>query len=287
MATKSKRCAMRTNEALITVLEYCGGSRTDELVARLRYWNPTRALEVIDNASPTNRCGSATRRNVRNSFVGGGIKQCFSLARQGGYSSVLFVANDVVLQTPIRLQDFLEALRLHPKAVQISASVTRDSAPQSDVYPWMVSQAAQGMRIVPHADLLCCLVQTEFIDTFGGFPQSKWGWGFDWEIAYQARLRNLDVGVLDSCVFVHQGADTNPVQNDTLNVEKRQEMHQVYSKRYGNCEWMLKNTLAAYWKAGVITMRPDSPPLMAKDNEYSIMGSSEGNEEQANDTDAA
>ena len=248
---------MQTNKTLITVLEYCGGSQTDELVAKLRRWNPNSALEVIDNASPTNECGSATRRNVRNSFVGGGIRQCFSLAREADYASVLLVMNDVVPQTPIMLQDFLESLRLHPNAVQISASVTGNSRPQSDVYPWMVSQSLQGLRLVPHADLLCCLVQTKFIETFGGFPHSKWGWGFDWEIAYQACQRDFRVGILDSCVVEHRDAHNNPATNEALHAEKRQEMHQLYAMRYGHNEWMLKNTLAAYWKAGMITMGSD------------------------------
>src|SRR5690242_6336861 len=85
---RQRRTGMKT---LTVILEYCGGRRTDHLVERLRSWNPGREIAVLDNASPSNRCSYITHSNACNTYVGGGIIDCYKLAESRNCDNLFFI----------------------------------------------------------------------------------------------------------------------------------------------------------------------------------------------------
>jgi hypothetical protein len=231
------------------ILEYCGGSRTDSLVERLQAWNPGREIEVLDNASPANRSRYITRHNTVNTYIGGGIIDCCKLSQARNCDNLFFLVNDIEPLTPIVVDEFEHALASNPNVVQLAASITRDSSPQAIVYPWMVTQGSPVMRRVPHSDLLCCIMRNSFIRSFGGFPVSKGGWGYDLELAYQAFTRGLHIAVADWCVVRHENSVSVAVQQSRYH-----EMLQVYASRYPNREFDVDLVVAEGWRRGLIRM---------------------------------
>lgn len=184
------------------ILDYCGGSRTDRLYEKISESNPTYQVYVLDNASPHGKSKYVTNTNAQNSGIGGGIIDCLSLARSSGAKYLFFLANDIELLTEIDLHHVAAVLRSHPNVIQLGASLTINSD-QSRHYPWMVSTGEYTNRIVPHSDILCCAINIEFIDSFGGFPQSRGGRGYDWEIAYQANLGGAQIIIADYFIIRH------------------------------------------------------------------------------------
>jgi hypothetical protein len=233
-------------KTLTVILEYCGGSRTDYLFDRLRSWNPGHEIEVLDNASPANRCSCVTQQNPTNTYIGGGIIDCYRLAEARECDNLFLVVNDIDPGTPIVIEQFEGALEKDQRLVQVAAAVTHDSSPHSTVYPWMVTQSSPKIRRVPHSDLLCCVIRTSFIRSFGGFPPSQGGWGYDWELAYQALLHGLHIAIADLSIVRHE--DTLTANSIRL---RGSEMFDVYNDRYPNSEFALQRTLTEYWRRGV------------------------------------
>ena len=236
------------------ILEYCGGSETDYLFDRLRMWNPGSQIEVLDNASPQNRCSCITAQNPVNTYIGGGIIDCCRLAEAAKCDNLFFVANDIDPITPIVVAQFEAAFAHDPSLVQLSASLTHDSSPHAAVYPWMVAQPSQKTRRAPHSDLLCCIIRNSFLSSFGGFPLSRGGWGYDWELAHQALLQRFRIAVADWCVVKHE--DKLSLDNEHMGVKRsrHREMLNIYQSRYPNQEFAIQRTVAEYWSRGVIQM---------------------------------
>jgi hypothetical protein len=222
---------MRPATAFV-ILEYCGGVRTDALHGRLSRWNPGASIFVLDNASPTNRASCVTHRNRRNSYVGGGIRDCLALARAAEARFLLYCANDVECLTPLVISEFEAVMMGDPEVVLVSSAVSEDSD-QARGFPWMIGKPGRFLRRVRGADLLCCLIRTDFIESFGGLPPSKGGWGYCGEIAYQAKLQGKKILVNDRSVVRHvTGARwLQTPQGDFL--DKAQEARVVYRRRYG------------------------------------------------------
>jgi hypothetical protein len=221
-------------DSFIVVLEYCGGSRTDHLVEQLRDWNPDRQIYVLDNASPTAISRHVTHRNQVNSFVGGGIIDCVKLASSAGYHLLSFITNDITCPTRLCFDRF-ERVFADQRVVQVSASITSDSR-QAEPFPWMVRQNGDGLRFVPHADILATTIDLQFINEFGGFPFSQWGWGYSWELAYYAALRGRKIAVCDQTTIVHSDpAMTSAAWN--LSKQKWLEHISVYKRKYGRVPW--------------------------------------------------
>jgi hypothetical protein len=229
------------------ILEYCGGSQTDCLFERLRSWNPGREIEVLDNASQMNRCSCITQQNTVNTYIGGGIVDCFRLANAHYCDNLFFIVNDIEPITPIVIDHFETALAKDRRLVQVAASVTSDSTPHAEFYPWMVALASQKLRRVPHADLLCCIIQNSFIQSFGGFLPSRGGWGYDWELAHQALIQGRHIAIADSSVVRHK--DDSDVESRRT---KYREMIDTYKSRYPNSEFLIQHTMAEYWIRGTI-----------------------------------
>ncbi len=239
---------MDSMKTLAIILEYCGGFRTDCLFERIQLWNPGRVIEVLDNASPRNRCTCITQQNTENTYVGGGIIDCYRLAEARNCDNLFLVVNDIEPATPIVIEQFEEALDKDPALVQIAASMTFDSMPHAINYPWMLTQPSKRLRRVPHSDLLCCIIRNSFIRSFNGFPPSCGGWGYDWELAHQARLQRLKIAAADWCVVRHE--DRVSVESAAAGSKrsKYDEMLTVYKKRYPESEFTIKRTIAEYWR---------------------------------------
>jgi hypothetical protein len=206
-------------------------------------------IEVLDNASPMKRCSHITHQNSENTYVGGGIMDCVRLSEARGCDNLLLIVNDIEPMTPILIDEFESAIEREPGLIQVAASVTHDSSPHSTIYPWMVSQSSSKLRRVPHSDLLCCIIRNSFIRSFGGFPHSRGGWGYDWEIAYHALDGKHRIAVADWCMVAHQ---------DRLTVNDRRtryvEMLEVYADRYPNLEFTIERIIAEHWRKGTIQM---------------------------------
>ncbi|MEW4924693.1 hypothetical protein [Algibacter sp. 2305UL17-15] len=218
------------NEIFCIILDYCGGVRTNILYKKLTKWNPGFKIHVLDNASPENKCDFITHQNKINSGVGGGIRDCIKLAREYGSKYVMFIANDIVPVTKIDIGHLMEIMEFNDDVVQISASLTKNS--DKKYYPWMTNMDNGDNRLVHHADLLCSILDLDFIESFGGFPESKSGWGYDWEIGYQAKIKNKKIVISDLYRIKHVN-DIKNNSSETWNI-KLQELKRVYNKRYGN-----------------------------------------------------
>lgn len=218
------------SDTVAVILDYRGGARTDALRARLQGWNPTVPVLVLDNGSPDRRAAQVAQRNPVNRYVGNGIKDCLALARERGAGYCFFCANDVQPTAPIDLSALRDVMARSDDVVQASCAVTADSA-QAAHFPWMVAREAGGFRRVRHADVLACLLRLEFIDSFGGFPDSVGGWGYDREIGWQAQRLGRTVLVCDDAVVHH-------VKSPRLRLEcgrdwdRHAEMRAIYASRY-------------------------------------------------------
>lgn len=213
------------------ILDYCGGEATNKLYEEMKLMNPQNEILVYDNGSHANASKYVTHSSGYNTFVGGGIINSIRIAMKEGCRYLLLITNDVVFKNMVVIDELVERMELIPDLVQISTSLT----PSSDkvaIYPWMEYQP-QGVldyREVPHSDLLCSLLRLDFIRSFGGFPISIGGWGYDLELGYQAKLQNKKVEVCDKFILHHD--DTNVSQ--MLNAYKAKEMMQLYNDRYGD-----------------------------------------------------
>ncbi len=226
---KRKKGKAPNSRIFCVILDYCGGHRTNRLYRKLSKWNTDYTIDILDNGSPQKKSKYITYQNKTNTGVGGGINDCVELARQRGCNYLFFIANDIILKSRIDI-GYLEKYILQEKdIVLISAALTKDS--DKIYYPWMNYQHPPTNRAVCHADLLCCLMDISFIDSFGGFPESRGGWGFDWELAYHARLRGKKIVVCDYMTIKHDNSKTTT--KETL-LAKQQEMRDIYNKRYGD-----------------------------------------------------
>jgi GT2 family glycosyltransferase len=204
------------------------------MVEQLRCWNPDWKIHVLDNASPCNRSVYVTHENLVNTHTGGGINDCLRLASKAGARYLLFIANDIRMVTPVRFYHFERAALSDPEIVQVSASITPDTS-QARRFPWMVNSGTTMDRAVPHADLLLSLLDIRFIESFGGFPVSRGGWYFDWELAWHARKRSKKILITNSCVIWHDGTpqDRDGQAAECVRAYKRREAREVYRAKYG------------------------------------------------------
>lgn len=220
----------------VVILDYCGGARTDALYCAVADANPTYQVCVLDNASPVARSQYVSHSNVANTYIGGGIRDCIRLAEEQSSEYLLFIANDITFRSAINIAHGEALLRRMHMVVQLGCAITRESS-QAGAYPWMVRRPERGaLRAVPHCDLLCCFLRLSFIRSFGGFPPSKGGWGYDWELAFQARERKRKIVVMDECVIHHSGYSWCSDLALGATFDKYAEMAALYSERYGHLE---------------------------------------------------
>jgi GT2 family glycosyltransferase len=217
-------------DTIAVILDYRGGARTDGLRVALQSWNTGMPVLVLDNGSPDRRASVIAKRNPTNRYIGNGIKDCLWLARQRGARFCFFCANDVKPIGPIDILALRDVMARCQDVVQISCAVTPDAA-QADHFPWMVARAAGGFRHVRHADMLACLLRLDFIDSFGGFPDSVGGWGYDRELGWHAQRLGQRILICDDAVVEH-------VKSPELRLEsgddwdRRAEMRAIYARRY-------------------------------------------------------
>jgi hypothetical protein len=228
------------SKTFVVILEYCGGARTDTLFECVKAWNPRYEIAVLDNASPYNKSRYITHANPRNTYIGGGIIDCIGLAEKASSAFLFLMMNDIEPQTPIEIKRFEDLIGAREDIVQIGSSVTQDTV-QALPYPWMVQRPGDFDRIVPHCDILCCILRINFIRLFGGFPVSKSGWGYDLEIAYQSYLQAKTIVVSDRCVIRHRRRQIDEKSIVDSEYEKIEEMRAIYRTRYGDFEQVIKN----------------------------------------------
>jgi hypothetical protein len=177
-----------------------------------------------------------------NSYVGGGIIDCLNLAACSQAPYLFVVMNDVKLRSRIDIASFENLMTQDRDLVQIAASVTSETD-KSSIYPWMVHQEPRSVRIVPHSDILCCLLRRNFIDSFGGFPLSRSGWGYDLELSYQAFLQRKKIAICDEALIEHDGDR----QNTLRTLVNWNEMRQVYQPRYGDFIAALRTVIPTHY----------------------------------------
>lgn len=217
----------------MVVLEYCGGPRTEALHRTLSKWNPRARVLVLDNASPRNRAACVTHQNARNTYVGGGIRDCLALGTSLGARYVFYIANDVEILDPLVIKDFQSVMDRDPTVALFSTSVSADSH-QAHHFPWMTRKDGGTVRRVRFADLLCCLIRLDFVESFGGFPPSRGGWGYAREVAYQARVQGKKIYVNDRCAVRHLEHRAHLTTEQGVTVCKDGEAMRVYTQRHGS-----------------------------------------------------
>jgi GT2 family glycosyltransferase len=219
--------------AFSIILDFCGGRKTDALVETISAANPRRHIFVLDNASPRKRSRYISYQNARNSYIGGGINDCLELARQNGGRYLMFFTNDIIFTADVNIAAMESIMDSNSDVVQIGASVTNNST-QAKSYPWMIRQNGTTPRVVPHCDLICSMLRLSFIEEFGGFPPSLSGWGYDWELAYQAKSKGYRVLVDDSCCVRHSEYKGELRCEDGRIIDKQLELEAIYNQRYGH-----------------------------------------------------
>ncbi len=162
--------------------------------------------------------------------MGGGIKDCISLANQNGCRYVLLITNDIHFQNKLDITHFEDLLKEYPDIVQVGVSLTKNS--DKRYYPWMINQGNKENRLVHRSDIFCCVLDTQFIDEFGSFPDSLSGWGYDWEVRYQAPLQNKKIVICDLFTIKHVNEKKNSDQ-EIWNT-KLAELRKAYDQRYGS-----------------------------------------------------
>lgn len=215
------------------MLDYCGGRPTDRLFDRISRWNPGVPLMLLDNGSPEDRPHRATHRNAANSYVGGGIRDSIRLAESVGAEYLLFSVSDLRFAGKLVVADFEAIMDADDAVVMVSCSLTPDSAQAID-FPWMRQRPTGGVRRVRQADIICCLIRLSFIKSFGGFPESKGGWGYCEEIAYHAKRQDKTILVTDRCAIRHVRVRARVTTPDGEVLEKGAERRAVYDARYGS-----------------------------------------------------
>lgn len=218
------------SKTFAVILDYCGGGRTDRLYEKIAADNPGRAIHLLDNASPRLRSKHATHRNEVNTYIGGGIRDCVALAERRGCAFLFFVVNDIKALDALRIADFEELMGRDDDVVQVSAALTGGSD-KVQFAPHMTSRGTAA-RIVPHANLLACLLRLDFIAGFGGFPESKSGWGYDLDIAYRAARLGKKIVVSDRCRIEHANTVRTMRLESGLVLDKAAEMESVYRRRF-------------------------------------------------------
>ena len=216
--------------AVAVILEYCGGAQTDRLFRSIQEQNPGFPVLVLDNASPANAASCVTHRNSVNTFVGGGIKDCIRLARAHGADFLFFCANDVEFLGPLDLQLYEDIMLRTPDVVQLSCSLTAESW-QARFFPWQQRRAGTTLRQVRQADLLACMLRLDFIEEFGGFPDSISGWGYSRELAWNARQSGKKILVSDVCAVHHPAGPKLQLPSGEF-FDKLAEMRSIYVRRY-------------------------------------------------------
>lgn len=227
------------------ILEFCGGDATDSLYEHLAMWNPKYSISVLDNCSPHNCSRYVTHRNTVNAYIGGGIRSCIKLAEEAGSRYLLFIANDVEPVTVLRIDHLEEMIESDTNIVQLGVSLTLDSDKIS-YYPWMANHGKAENRVVPHCDLLCCILRLDFVRDFGGFPDSKSGWGYDLEIAYHANVREKRILIADEYTVRHAGDTARSDFALGKRFNKLKELKEIYAPRYGDFEHLMSRLLLPY-----------------------------------------
>lgn len=215
------------------ILEYCGGARTDALHARIAAANPSHSILVLDNASPTNPASCVTHQNKVNSYVGGGIRDCLALAESLGARYLFYCVNDVTLCDPLVIEDFQKVMDVDPSVAAISCALSSDSV-QVRRFGWLAQTPGGGLRRLRAIDLIACLIRLDFVRSFGGFPESRGGWGYMTELAHHARKQGLKLLVNDGCAVRHMSGRTALVTKDNQRICKGHESEEVYGRRYGS-----------------------------------------------------
>jgi hypothetical protein len=241
---RSNAVAFSAKQTYVAILEYCGGEQTDRLHHQLSTWNPQYEVNVLDNASPRNRCRCVSVQNLENSYVGGGIRDCLALAERDGAEYLFLTMNDVIPITPIEIGYFQELMSSCPQTVQVSCALTAASA-NANNFHWMVWRRGGGIRQVPHSDILCLILHIGFIKSFGGFPASKSGWGYDREIAYQSHLQRKVQLISDRHVIAHSARQQPELGTSA---EKEEELRSAYRSRYNDFESMFRAVIQDYYK---------------------------------------
>lgn len=214
------------NNTFSVILDYKGGTRTDSLYEDLTGFNEKMDLSVLDNASPQGVSKYANVFNAQNSYIGGGIRDCIKLARSANKQFLLFITNDIKIKRHFHLPELEKILLQDDDVVQVSASLSNTS--DKSYYPWMYSSGRTGIRRVHHADFLFTFIRISFVEFFGGFPNSKSGWGYDWEFSYQAARHKRKILICDDLEIEHHA------RHEVKNYWKSQELKQVYNRRYGD-----------------------------------------------------
>jgi hypothetical protein len=213
------------------ILEYCGGEKTDRLYEKLSKDNPNYKINVLDNCSPKNKSKYITHQNEKNSFVGGGIKDCINLAKKNKCKYLFFFANDIKIINKIDIKYFEKLMKKDKDIVQAGASLTKDS--DKTYYPWIINKGKNEDRIVRHSDLLACIFRISFLNEID-FPNSKSGWGYDWEIAYHAKLTNKKILISDKFLYRHLEKKDKSALTGLSISKKMDELMKVYNKKYGD-----------------------------------------------------
>lgn len=206
------------------ILEYCGGEKTDALFKQIQSTNPDYEVAVLDNASPTNRCSVTTHQNKVNTNVGGGLLDCFNLASVKGFEYVMVFTNDISIRT-VDIAELQNKMDSDKSIIQTSLALTRQSSQRH--YPWMQKNRAGDFRRVHHSDIVASMMRVDFLKSID-FPKSTAGWGYDWQIGYEAMLSDKKIFISNNHVCHHPASLTEEQQK-----VKRMEMGRVYGRLYG------------------------------------------------------
>jgi hypothetical protein len=76
-------------------------------------------------------------------------------------------------------------------------------------------------------------------EAFCNFPDSKSGWGYDYEIAYRALERRRTIAVCDWSLARHRGESYRSQMVLGYDFDKRKEMEEVYGERFRDSEQVL------------------------------------------------
>jgi GT2 family glycosyltransferase len=192
--------------SLVLILNHDLPAPTDALYEQLAGQSAGECdLLVMDNGSLPDKVSKYTGlRLEENALFGGALNEAFDLLlRSPHYDSLLFLNNDLVVETP-NLVATLRAALAHGHML-VSPSIRGHCA-----WPQMRRWTLREIRPVTWVDFIAPMFQRRFVEHVGRFDSGlAWGWGQDVLSGLICEELGWSIGVCDSASVFHIGRMTS------------------------------------------------------------------------------
>lgn len=232
-------------KTLALILNYNYPEITDPLFeSLLRYVDDTHVLGVLDNCSDVERRSKyTTHQSDVNGYFGGGLSVALhEVATNPAYDSLLFLSNDLVVDTfplvqPMREIMFRDGYHLLGASVHEPPNGTT----WRQTRPW----GSPTPRPCRWFDIQCPLIHKELCIELGAVPDTlKYGWGIDLWMGIVTEDKGWKTAMLDTVQVTHMG-DNHTFKNNRASMTTSEyvnkcmngmhtffDSHPIYKEKY-------------------------------------------------------